>query len=69
MVDPTEGTADGSNTIRTRRLRSFAHHGVKLRRKVPAVYLGLCDLHMQFSLKPQFGKQLRKYHGLCDLHG
>ena len=69
MVDPTEGTVDGSNAIRLRRLRSFDYHGTKLRPNDRAVYLGLCDLHVQFSIKPCFGKQLRKYHGLCDLHG
>jgi hypothetical protein len=26
MVNPTERTADGSDSIRLRRLRSFAHH-------------------------------------------
>jgi hypothetical protein len=56
MVNPTEGTANGSNAIRPRRLCSFGQHRVKLGRKVCAVYLSLCDLHMQFSLKPRFGK-------------
>jgi len=69
MIDPTERTADGSNTIGPRRLWSFAHHGDKLRPNDRAVYRGLWDLHVQFSVKPRFEKQLRKYHGLCDLHG
>ena len=69
MVNPTEGTADGSDSIRPRRLRSFAHHhAAKLRLKYFAVYRGLCDLHAQFFIKLRFERQLREYHGLCDLH-
>jgi hypothetical protein len=70
MINPTERTANGSDSIRPRRLRSFAHHhAAKLRLKDSAVYQGLCDLHAQFPVKYRFERQLREYHGLCDLHG
>lgn len=70
MVNPTERTTYRSDSIRLRRLGSFAHHhAAKLRLKYSAVYRGLCDLHLQFFIKLLFERQLREYHGLCDLHG
>ena len=67
MVYPAEGTADGSNAIGPRRLRSFAQHAARLFPSGPKGYRDLWNLPVQLSLKPRSGKQLRRYHDLCDL--
>jgi hypothetical protein len=51
MVDPTEGTADGSNAIRPRRLRSFGHHAARVFVGGLAGYRNLWNLQRDFLSK------------------